>query len=301
VRVLLHAGLNKTGTTYVQSTWLRTFAEPQESVWYPTPEDSGPGHAQIGWWIRDRRNPPTPVRPLPGVIREAQRRGVSVLLLNTEALSGLREEQAQRLHVPLIEHEVTVLLTLTPPSHRWPSVWQERVKHGWSTSQAESRNWVTKGAGLLPGRLPSLITTYSKYEVLIRLVRPTPMERNLPADLLRIARVPFDQDVMVPGAELNQSIGHAEAHLLRALNELHPGGAATGAGRILLDALQSHQLWRERVPFRKVEVDEALRPYVSDLAHREAETLTSLSDRGMVQLVDPHRLLSRWWEPDSFG
>lgn len=294
MRVILHAGLHKTGTSSVQATWARTFAEPRAGgVWYPAPLTSGPGHANVAWWARDLTLAAAH-QPLPGVLQLAEQSDVATVLLSSEEFDRCDRRAAHRLHVALHGHEVTIVLTVTPPVHRFPAAWQEMVKHGFVGDQVDGRDEIAEFATLSGRGVEALVDDLGVSAVVVRIVRPLPPEQDLAQEVLRAVGV--DQKIADPGttATTNTTIGHVEAHLLRSLNALHPGGVLSPPGRALLEALRQHQGWRSAVPLSKVGLDQRLWDFVRDKADEERERLRALSSSGRARVHDPSDLLDRW-------
>lgn len=297
MRVVVHAGLHKTGTTYVQKAWLAAYGRKKpQRVWYPPPTQNGPGHAAVAAWLCDYFGN-VPSQPLPDIVAAAESNGVEWLLLNSEDFAHIAASDTARLHEAVgAAHSVTVLLTLTSPVHRWPSMWQEVVKHGGHWRQAECRDQLTALARMVPGGLRELIDAFAVPDVRVRLVRSSPHEVELATDLQRLAGLSDDvirSPRRMPKSD-NRSIGHEATHLLRALNEIDPRGLQGPLGQALLAALNSSPRWQRAASHGPVRLDEELQPYVAEVAAAEAAELVTLRDTGRITLSDPHDLLRAW-------
>src|SRR3954454_1668166 len=124
MRIVLHAGLHKSGTTSIQGAWHAAFSEPGP-VWYPKrPVGRLPGHHPMVWpmldayldleqtdlaWARYMRGLSPDVITLADHVRSAQETGVEVLLISTEELDRLQASDVPRFREALDGHEVTFL------------------------------------------------------------------------------------------------------------------------------------------------------------------------------------------------
>ena len=153
MRIILHAGLHKSGTTSVQAGWSAAYAEHPD-VSYPRRGHGPPGHhdlfrpllaafsegraadlagARARYALRGGKGP-----GLADVVAAAARRGTGTLLLSSESLDRAVEEDRPRLVEALGEHDLTVVLTATRPVHRWCSGWQTLVKQGLAQYPADA-------------------------------------------------------------------------------------------------------------------------------------------------------------------
>lgn len=127
-RIIVHAGLPKTGTTTIQAALQRTSA-----ILYPTVERNGPGHAELAWrssgiagWPRE-----------PGLLCQvvSEREEVEPdrpLVLSSEVFGHAIEGPAQSEALVRLatERPTELIVTLRPDDERIASFAQELVKHG---------------------------------------------------------------------------------------------------------------------------------------------------------------------------
>ena len=136
MRIVLHGGLHKSGTTTVQYEWRAAYRNGGR-VRYPShPGTRLPGHHGAVWPLMDAFTQQIPtdivwarslrrsLYDLGGLVREADGEGVEVLLLSTEELDRLRPSDVPSFQQVLAPHEVVTLHTVTRPVHRWCSGWQ---------------------------------------------------------------------------------------------------------------------------------------------------------------------------------
>jgi hypothetical protein len=81
VKVVLHIGLHKSGTSTIQKAWASAFNRSKRT-WYPR-LPHGPSHALVAWWLRDKQGVPAR-RSLVDVLAEAGSRRTETLLLSSE-------------------------------------------------------------------------------------------------------------------------------------------------------------------------------------------------------------------------
>jgi hypothetical protein len=199
VRIVLHAGLHKSGTTSIQDAWRHRYGD-RSDTWYPPPPPGPPGHhrlarpllaafvdghapdllgASVAYHLRGRS-----VREsMEDVVAAAAERGVDTLLLSSEDFDRVRPEDAAGLREVFGGHELVLVVTLTRPVHRWCAGWQTLVRHGMPHYPADGAGHLFDFAALRPGRLVELTRLIPADRSLFRLVRPSPHEPDLATDL----------------------------------------------------------------------------------------------------------------------
>ncbi len=313
VRIVLHAGLHKSGTTSIQGAWKQAYGRPSE-VWYPPPPPGPPGHhrltrpllrafvdglapdlagAAVAYAARDRAGR----RTLADVVAEARAAGTRTLLLSSELLDRARPEDTAALAEALGDHDVTLVLTATRPVHRWCSGWQTLVKHGLAEYPADAAGHVLDFAALHPGRLRELTEILPAARAVVRLVRLSPPEPALAADLAAALGLP-------PGATatatevLNTSLG-ADTEVVVRMNRADLALGADRAGLALLDRLRGDGFAYRDVP--EMAERYVVPGTVLEAAREEQAWLSALPDDGPVELLDPHGVLDAWTDPAVSG
>lgn len=310
MRIVLHAGLHKSGTTSIQGAWKQAYGAPGE-VWYPPPPPGPPGHhrltrplvraftdglapdlaaASIAYAAREREGR----RSLADVVTAAASRGVETLLLSSELLDRVRPEDTSGLRAALGEHAVTLVLTATRPVHRWCSGWQTLVKHGLAQYPAEAEPHVLDFAALRPGRLREITEIVPAASFVVRLVRLSPPEPDLAATLAAGLGLPPGDAAPAPEV-LNTSLGTDTEVVLR-MNRADLALGADRDGLALLDRLRGSG-------FSYREVDGlAARYVVPDAVLEAAEAERAwLAGLGAGRLLDPHGVLASWTDPAVSG
>lgn len=307
MRIILHAGLHKSGTTSLQASWNAAYADHPE-VWYPRRGDGRPpGHhdlvrplltafteqrdpdlvaASVAWSLRPKRG-----ESLDDVITAARERGVGTLLISSEDLDRVRPPDQEALDKVLGAEDVTLVLTATRPAHRWCSGWQTLVKHGLAQYPRDAEALLLDFAGLRPGRLAELLDLVPARRRVVRLVRSSPPELDLAADLAEALGLPDPQ--RAAGRPLqNTSLGTDTEVVLR-INRADLALGTSRAGKRLLAELRGDGFSYHDQPGL------ADRYALTD-AHAEGAAAEAawLADPGAgVEVLDPHGLLTDWADP----
>ncbi|MEV5829008.1 hypothetical protein AB0L25_25965 [Spirillospora sp. NPDC052242] len=146
-KLILHIGLQKSGTTFLQHM-LQTNAETlaDAGVRYPIPPDWDRGRRTVAnheWssygllgteypWVSEGRA----AREAPGweALRDDVRESPGTVLLSAEALSVVRGPAVRRLLESLGTADVEVVVTARSLGRALPSLWQQHIRNGRSTT-----------------------------------------------------------------------------------------------------------------------------------------------------------------------
>lgn len=302
MKIVLHAGLHKSGTTSVQMYWREAFRQGG-AVWYPGEGNRLPGHHSAIWplmecfrgtehadlvWARSLYRGRA---RLAEWVQSAEATGVEVLLVSTEELDRFGTADVSRFTDVLAGHDVTTLVTVTRPLHRWCSGWQTLVKHGLSQYPREASRHVLAYGSLGVGRLEQLVTQIPAQRRVIRVVRTSPHEESLPQDLAELVDVHCPQDVHTLTAR-NTSIG-SDVEILRRINRADMSmGTVYGQGRKFLRSL-------DRQDLQYVEKPELAAMYEPPgefwkAAEAERDFLCGGAAAVDVEVVDPHGEAEHW-------
>jgi hypothetical protein len=312
VRVVVHAGLHKSGTTTTQTLWREGYRDSTEVV-YPRRGGGAPGHhylvrgllsafteqtdpdlvrAGTRWALAGRRTP-----RLARALAEAEASGARAFVLSAEVLDRVRPRDVEVLREAFRGHRVEWLLTATAPAHRWSAGWTTLVKHGLGDYPAEAGHTLLRFAALSPGRLEELAGLFAQVSdappeaprLVVRLVRSTPPEPDLPASLSASMGLP-PPATMTAGVA-NASLGRS-AEILCRLNRADRTLGLDAAGRAALNGL-TDVVWRESA---EAAARFAIAPEVERAAQEEHRWLSSPPPG--VEVHDPHELLRTWTRLD---
>ncbi len=300
----MHAGLHKSGSTSVQASWHAAYSEIGP-VWYPTrPPGALPGHHAAVWPLLDAF---TEVQPadlvwahaqyrhgqasLADFIARAERNGVETLLLSSEELDRLQESDVPRFRELLAGHELTFMLTITRPLHRWSSGWQELVKHGLAQYPRDGARHIEAYSCLGLGRIERLVGLLDAERRVVRVIRTSPHEDDMPRQLAEAVGVPWPADAIEPVTR-NVSVGSGIEVLVR-MNQADLGLGVVEKGlRTQLNALVESGGEEREAP----ELAELYEPPADfwTAAEDEHDFLTRRAAGAGVEVIDPHGLLETW-------
>ncbi len=237
-RAVLHVGLPKTGTSFVQGT-MRTNAELLAGRGVHLPAADGERLFAAVLHLTDRsqtwgRSSERGRKHWASVTSETRgRRGTTVI--SSETLCLATDEQIARILGDLGGVEVDVVVTVRDPARQVPAEWQEGVKHGRRMGYGEfldtvlaenapeaparrrtrDRFWRAQDPTQVVDRWAARVGTEHVHVVTC----PTP---GSPRDLLwsRFAQVlgVSDLEIQVPEAEANTSLGEVQTEVLRRVN-----------------------------------------------------------------------------------
>lgn len=286
--VYLHIGLQKTGTSYLQTIFWANEEELAAQGLDMLPGSRGESF-QLMLDVRDRLQPFDPPQAraiLPSLTARLDAARGSRVLISEESFSPCTDEQIERLLGPLGGREVHAIVTCRDAARQIPSLWQQGLQSGRSIELADllQRLRATEDAAAR-GRSRGVWRQVDLVAVLTRWARHIPPERihvvtvppaGAPHDelLSRFCRVlgvdPTRLDAEVAG-RANRGLRLEQAEVLRRVNEHVPDelkrrdaygnvgkrwlavrilGGAEGR-RILLPASEAD--WCEAVARRQVE------------------------------------------------
>lgn len=148
--ITIHAGLPKTGTTYLQQRFVDNRAWlSANGVHYPTiGQEIGPGHHNLAQLFRGESIDEPWAQGTPDASLAAALGGTTDrVLLSSETFSSLHMDRAAQLKRALGSSDVTWVLYLRRRSDLAFSRWQEGVKHGSARTFAEYLTAQLLGAG----------------------------------------------------------------------------------------------------------------------------------------------------------
>jgi hypothetical protein len=135
-RFLIHVGPHKTGTTYLQFGFdaarerLRQHGVAYPSIW--SSSESEPSHRKLMVALREGRS-----AELQTQFAAIERTSPESVLISGEGLNHLDQPALALLRSLLGGHEATVIFYCRRWSELLPSIWQEKVKHGFDETFPE--------------------------------------------------------------------------------------------------------------------------------------------------------------------
>ena len=242
--------------------------------------------AGVAWSLRATRG-----ESLEDVVAAARERGVATLLISSEDLDRARQSDREALDKVLGGEDVTLVVTATRPAHRWCSGWQTLVKHGLAQYPRDAEPLLLDFAGLRPGRLAELLDLVPSRRRVVRLVRSSPPEPDLAADLAGALGVP-DHELAAGRPLQNTSLGTDTEVVLR-INRADLALGTNKAGKRLLAELRGAGFsYRDDAGLAE--------RYALTDAHAEgaaAEAAWLAAPEPGVEVLDPHGLLTDWADP----
>jgi hypothetical protein len=131
MRIHLHVGPPKTGTSSLQKALLTRYGAPEpQPIWYPTPERTGDGHADLVHRAIGHLgvNPESTV--FDDVAQRALDGGCHDLILSSEGCTAVALSDRWPVLASLARYgEVSPIVTFVPIGKRINSYWQELSKH----------------------------------------------------------------------------------------------------------------------------------------------------------------------------
>ena len=236
-RLVLHVGLHKTGTTYLQSVLLANRdALAAQGVLYPGRDGAaGLSQAMAAWDLRGRRADRSRDRRQVGqwdaLCAAVSGSPLPTALVSAESLSLLTPRQALRAVSGVPDRVAVVVVTCRDLGRVLVSAWQEAVKNGsaqdWTTYVAQVRDRDARGRD--PGRgfwlshdLAAVLAVWGTVVPPDRVVLVTVPPAGAPPETLlaRFAEaVGFDAGALdTTAARTNLALGAAGTEVLRRLN-----------------------------------------------------------------------------------
>ena len=160
LRLILHIGPHKTGTTSLQRALLKQFgSETPQKIWYPAPEASGPGHAIAVWQLLGRKghSPSPAVRQF---IERATQSDCRLLIVSSEGFASTYPNKIKLLAEQISEVDLHIVVTLSPIVRRALSTWQETVKHRSLLALDSAGDTILTRPGLAPQLVRSFVDTF---------------------------------------------------------------------------------------------------------------------------------------------
>lgn len=239
-RCYVHIGLQKTGTSFLQSVlWDSTEALRAQGVELLPGSRDEAFRLMVALLRRRGGDDSRAARVLDALRRQASASGAATLVITEESLSAADEAQVEELTAALDGLEVHVVVTARDLARQLPSVWQQKVKAGREFSFAQfvedvlARRpsarpfWAYQDLPAIVGRWAGAVPAERVHVVTVPqrgAAGPTLLDRFCSVIGVDAATLTVD------AARSNARLGYAQADLLRRVNLLGDPDARRGRG-----------------------------------------------------------------------
>jgi hypothetical protein len=297
MRIHLHLGMPKTGTSAIQGVLLKAYGSPEpQRIWYPIPERMGDGHADLVLRATGYGNRLPEPAAIEDVARRALDAGCLDLILDSEAFTyAVLSDRAPQIAALAQFGEVVPIVTLTPIGKRTNSLWQEAAKNLAGGSMESARSVIVDALVELP-----LITAATLLFPHGRVFVICVDSEDDPGVLFRhfSAVTGFDVPQEAPtgaDAAANRSLYRLEADIMGALSDswCRRTGPETEYryAQLRLLRLFETQDWRAMGPVTPVAFPHDWSPWLGERAATTVAGLKALQQAGSVEIVgDVERL-----------
>lgn len=314
-RAVLHLGLPKTGTSFLQGT-MRANADALAAGGVVVPGVRGEALFRAVLYLTERsegwgRPAERGRRNWESLVDEIRAAGGHTSVVSSETLCLAKDHQVKRIVDDLADVDVHAVITVRDPGRQVPAEWQEGVKHGrvlriqdyLSTvfgeydalppprQQAHRRFWNAQHPVRVLDRWAAALGPEK-----VHLVVAPPAGTAPDALWTRFAEVidASDVEVRLPEREANSSLGHVQTELLRRLNRRFPRKGREREYGTLVKRLYAGTILREQAGDR-VRIPPRFHDRITALAE---EWVADLAERGYHVVGDPAELLPRF-DPES--
>ena len=300
MKVFLHIGPHKTGTTSIQAYLLSRFgsAEAARPLWYPEPRERGPGHARLASQMNNRRLA-IGSNPLDAVVEAAREAAVDALILSSEDFVGAYPKRLSGYARALEHTDVVLLTTQNSLPNRIASLWQEMVKHGHPGEMAGSTEAIFNRRGIRPGLLTAFTEALNPRQIAIIYSDPKDPPETLIHRVLAAMDVEPEEHGPDTAIRRNVGLGLIEVEVLRHLNEIladrapHLKGQRSRALRNALASSFRSSAWRRNCPRVDIEVPLEVKEAGRSAALKLAAEFSDLGRQWPVRVLgDPEALIT---------
>jgi len=255
MRMILHVGPHKTGTTTLQVGLRQLFSSAQEGrPWFPS-FDSGPGHHELAekfalYTRKDRYN---------YILENSKKFNISDLILSSEDFSKLDVSKLKEIAEYIRPDELLIIISMSPIARRICAIWQEMIKHGYLCALNESIEEVNAFPGVMPDLLQRIVGGFKGNRPSIIIANP-----NKPEIIWKNFQSATGVDVSEladQAASYNMSLGMAGTEILRSLNMILAARQAShevrsDATRMLVGLFDSNP-WRNLIENDEIRLPDA--------------------------------------------
>lgn len=287
-RLFLHLGPPKTGTTFVQSLLERN--EPSFRNQGIVVVGTQAEHHEVANEVMVRMSPRAVEVPR-GALNRMRRRvtgSAGDVVISCERYSMLRATHARRLRDAFAGCEIHVVFTLRDPAAVLPSIWQEGIKNGSSTSWSAFCSQVTEREGFMMAQIRARRPLNAWSQVLrkerihiVTVPGPSAPRTLLLERLCEVIGADHRKLVTREATRPNRSMDLVGAELIRRLNASERCRLSPHVQRSEIKSFLVGQVLADRPPL----VKPALTADAFRAARAEAERLVTQVRRGGYPIV----------------
>jgi hypothetical protein len=262
LKVILHVGPHKTGTTSIQSCLKSLFGNesPLPPTWYPPPEPRGPGHAALADSLLNYDT-----SQLKRIVQKARSAEVERLLLSSENFCRIGDDSWRKIAADCFSGcAVTLVTTQNPMGPRISSIWQESIKQGRQATFESSVERILQDPGLSTTHIPEIARAIGASQAVVVYSRTNDPSRRLLENFLQAIGEDEDRLSNIDMLHENRRIGMIEVELFRRLNQLlskngiQPNSAEFRGIRTQLLRVFWSQSWQSKCPQVELPVPDSL-------------------------------------------
>lgn len=243
MRVYLHVGPHKTGTTTVQKLLKAVYGSPlprrrarrmfggqRESVWYPSKEEwlgnAGAGHGGIARCFNGRLPSYDPRRgrdELKGVVETAGAAGVEKLLISSEDFAFATDDGIGDIRAALGDAPVRLIFSASPFKRRFVSLWAASVIFGNTRPIEQSQSLLDTAPTFSAQLYRRFVEGIKPASAAMVIADPEAPGRNLLKDFFAACDLDWNDgfETRIAGLMQNPSIGANEARMISLFNEIY--------------------------------------------------------------------------------
>ncbi len=293
LKILLHIGPHKSGTTYLQ----HVLSDAYNSIhagdpWYPSPDNHGPGHAELAWELLGLNGMKKSSNTVQKIIGKAKNNNVRQLLLSSEEFSRADLQGWYELREDFLHEELYVFITYSPVAKRVTSLWQESVKQGYVKNLHDSKDFIFSNKGLDPYFAKNMLEGLRPQGLKILIMPYYLSDNNLVKTSSEIIldknRKILSDDLKISDFNKNKSLGYIECQCLLKFNEIYFQNNVDISKYILLRTKMLHIFntveWKKQCPYIPLVPPKCWQSKIDEYAHETMDALSPLVKSGIVSI-----------------
>lgn len=304
MKIKLHAGFHKTGTTTIQTLLNKHYSTPiPGKTWYPPTAHSGPGHSDIAIQsLPSLDGTPADTGTFHNILQLALESDVESILLSSEDFSFAWPNRLGALRDLFYGHELQIIFTISPYIERAVSLWKEMVKHGYKLSLSKSWPDVLMSPGFSPNIVKDFIYTLRPKKTTLIISDhnddPLTLIENLWSELqldFRLIETTAKQNL-----KINRSFSYLSTELLRKINNIDIKSSEVRS--FLINYLLLSEEWKIIEPYIRRDLSSKASYKIWEIAQKSVDGFEALQAAGKLDIIgDVRTLLRSDWQKDDFA